>query len=72
MERLVPDGETWHEHTFEGEDDTTSHMKAALGTSSLLIPIRNHRLALGAWQGIYLWEHRTIPHERRVLLTILG
>ena len=71
LNRLIPDGEAWHRHTLEGADDTTAHMKAALTSTSLNIPIREHRLALGTWQGIYLWEHRQASHQRRLLLTVI-
>ena len=71
LNRLIPDGQNWHRHTAEGKDDTTSHMKSTLTATSLNIPIYNHKLALGIWQGIYLWEHRLAPHRRRVLGTIV-
>lgn len=70
ISRLVPDAESWHQHTLEGADDTTSHMKSSITTTSLTIPIRRGRLALGTWQGIYLWEHRDRPHRRHLLITI--
>lgn len=70
--RLAPEHQSWHRHTIEGPDDTTSHLKAALTETSLMIPITEGRLALGTWQGIYLFEHRSAPHERKVILTALG
>jgi thiamine phosphate synthase YjbQ (UPF0047 family) len=59
-------------HTAEGPDDMPAHIKTALSQVSLAIPIMAGRLALGTWQGIYLWEHRRAPHQRRVLVHISG
>ncbi len=70
--RLAPEGEAWHRHTLEGADDSPSHMRAALTSVSETIPIDNGKLSLGTWQGIYLFEHRTRPHKRRVLLRLLS
>jgi secondary thiamine-phosphate synthase enzyme len=70
FERLVPDGQFWHTHTLEGPDDTTSHMKSALTLTSLTVPVSDGKLALGVWQGIYLWEHRKQPHRRNILITL--
>lgn len=73
MNRLVPeDGAAAAEftHTDEGPDDMPSHIKAALTATSLSIPIMSGRLALGTWQGVYLWEHRRTPHERRVVVHV--
>jgi len=72
MDRLVPDDQAWHRHTLEGPDDTTSHMKSVLTQVSLNIPINSGQLALGTWQGIYLWEHRSVPHNRNLILTVLS
>jgi len=71
LNRLVPQGEPWHRHLDEGPDDTVSHMKAAITPTSLTIPITKSRLALGTWQGIYLWEHRRAPHRRKIVLTVM-
>lgn len=71
MERLVPEGQAWLEHTLEGPDDSTSHIRAMLTNVSLTIPIDDGRLSLGAWQGIYLFEHRRQAHRRQVLLRCL-
>ena len=68
--RLVPDGDPIYKHVDEGPDDMPSHVRAALTASTLSIPITNGRLALGTWQGISLWEHRTHPHRRRYTVTI--
>ena len=72
LDRLVPDGQSWHEHTLEGPDDTTSHMKSAITNTSLTIPVHKGQLAMGTWQGIYLWEHRSAPHQRTVVATMYG
>lgn len=70
--RLVPDGDPLYAHTAEGPDDMPAHVRAALTATSLTIPVTSGRLALGRWQGVYLWEHRTRPHHRRVVVTVLG
>src|SRR5713101_4084451 len=70
--RLVPDGDALFQHTCEGEDDMPAHVRTALTTVNLSIPISSGRLALGAWQGIYLWEHRRQPHRRRVSAHVIG
>jgi len=72
MERLVPERDTWYSHDLEGPDDATSHIRAMLTDTSLTIPIDEGKLSLGAWQGIYIFEHRDRPHNRRVLLRVLG
>ena len=70
--RLVPDGDPEFVHTAEGEDDMPAHVRAALTAVNLSIPLIQGRLALGTWQGIYLWEHRHAPHQRRIALHCLG
>ncbi|MCJ8347670.1 secondary thiamine-phosphate synthase enzyme YjbQ [bacterium] len=72
MERLAPENESWHTHVFEGPDDTTSHLKSSITQTSLNIPISDGVLNIGMWQGIYLWEHRNLPHNRKIVLTILS
>ena len=72
FERLVPDGDPLFVHTLEGDDDMPAHIRTALTAVNLSIPLRGGRLALGTWQGIYLWEHRTHPHSRRVALHFIG
>jgi secondary thiamine-phosphate synthase enzyme len=72
FERLVPDGDPLFVHTAEGDDDMPAHVRTALTTVNLSIPIANGRLALGTWQGIYVWEHRTAPHRRSVVVHIIG
>ncbi len=70
--RLAPDGDPLFRHTAEGDDDMPAHIRTALTTVNLGIPFTAGRLALGTWQGIYLWEHRTAPHRRRVTVHLLG
>jgi secondary thiamine-phosphate synthase enzyme len=70
--RLCPDGDPLFEHTAEGKDDMPAHVRSALTCVNLSIPFRNGRLALGTWQGIYLWEHRLHSHQRNVILHFLG
>ena len=70
--RLVPDGDPLFIHTTEGPDDMPAHVKAALTQTSLAIPVTGGRLALGTWQGIYLFEHRHAPHRRSVVVHIIG
>jgi secondary thiamine-phosphate synthase enzyme len=70
--RLVPDGDPLFVHTMEGDDDMPAHIRTALTTVNLSIPIAQGRLALGTWQGIYVWEHRTAPHTRSVVVHVLG
>lgn len=72
FERLVPDGDPIFQHTSEGEDDMSAHIRTALTAVNLSVPVVNGRMALGTWQGIYLWEHRTIPHTRKILGHFLG
>ena len=72
MERIAPEHQSWHRHTLEGADDSPSHMRAMLTDTCLTIPIDNGRLSLGTWQGIYLYEHRSRGHHRRVLVRCLG
>lgn len=70
--RLVPDGDRLFIHTAEGDDDMPAHIRTALTTVNLSLPVHGGRMALGTWQGIYLWEHRTHPHSRRVTLHFIG
>jgi secondary thiamine-phosphate synthase enzyme len=72
MSRQAPDGDPMFTHTAEGPDDMPSHVRSILTQSDLNIPIQDGRCALGTWQGIYLWEHRLAPHQRKVVLTIQG
>lgn len=68
LKRLVPEHDPLYTHIFEGPDDMPSHIKSALTPSSLSIPIHNGQLALGTWQGIYLWEHRKRGQVRNIIL----
>lgn len=70
MSRLAPDGDPRYEHDAEGPDDMPSHIRTMLTQSSIVMPVAHGRLQLGRWQGIYLWEHRTSPHERRIVITV--
>jgi len=68
--RLVPERDPHFTHTIEGPDDMPSHIRAALTSTTLSIPILDGALALGTWQGIYLWEHRRAPHRRRCVIHV--
>lgn len=70
MSRIAPDGDPRYEHGAEGPDDMPAHIRTMLTQSSIVIPVATAALQLGTWQGIYLWEHRTAPHDRRVLITV--
>ncbi len=70
--RLVPDGDPLYDHQSEGPDDMPAHIRSALTLTQVSIPVRDNRLALGIWQGIYLFEHRIHPHKRNVLLHLIG
>lgn len=70
--RLAPDGDPLFQHTAEGDDDMPAHVRTALTAVNLSIPFEHGELALGTWQGIYLWEHRVQPHRRRVTIHLLG
>ncbi|CAN7388682.1 secondary thiamine-phosphate synthase enzyme YjbQ [Massilia sp. LjRoot122] len=69
--RLAPDGDPAYRHDAEGPDDMAAHVRNMLTGSGLSVPVGGGRLLLGTWQGIYLYEHRSAPHRRRVVLTIL-
>ncbi|MHB8521552.1 MAG: secondary thiamine-phosphate synthase enzyme YjbQ [Limisphaerales bacterium] len=70
--RLAPDGDELFQHTAEGDDDMPAHVRAALTSVTLSIPVARGALTLGTWQGIYLWEHRRQAHTRRVVAHLLG
>lgn len=72
FEKLVPENTPWFSHTLEGPDDMPSHIRMALTRTSETIPIHNGRMTLGTWQGIFLFEHRSTPHHREILLTVMG
>lgn len=72
FERLVPENTRWFQHTTEGPDDMPAHIRTTLTSASLSIPVRDAAPALGTWQAIYVFEHRSVPHRRQVLLHLLG
>ena len=72
MHKLVPKNTPYFTHTYEGPDDMPSHIKMALTRSNETLPLKEGRLLLGTWQGLFLWEHRDHPHSRRVIVTIMG
>jgi len=72
MQRTVPDGDPLYRHTQEGPDDMSAHVRSVLTQSGLSVPVGEGRCLLGTWQGIYLWEHRTAGHARRVTVTVTG
>ncbi len=72
MTRLVPEDTRLYRHTAEGPDDMTSHIRSALTQTQLSIPIHRGKLALGTWQGVYLFEHRVRPHRRSIILHLLS
>ena len=72
MERLVPELDSWYTHDLEGPDDATSHIRSMLTDTSLTIPVDDGNLALGNWQGVYIFEHRSHPHRRRVLMRVMS
>ncbi len=72
MQKLIPDGDPLFQHVEEGPDDMPSHVRSVLTQNSISIPIQGKKLALGRWQGIYLWEHRFKSYERRMTISIIG
>ena len=72
MARLAPDGDPTYEHDQEGADDMPAHIRTVLTQTGLSVPVTDGDLGLGTWQGIYLWEHRTASHQRRITLTVQG
>ena len=72
MKKIVPDGDRMFRHTDEGPDDMPAHVRSVLTQGTLSIPVNGGRDTLGTWQGIYLWEHRTHPHNRRITVTVMG
>ncbi|MGR5368778.1 secondary thiamine-phosphate synthase enzyme YjbQ [Photobacterium damselae] len=72
INKLVPERAPYYRHTYEGDDDMPAHIKASLLGSSVMIPIKNGRLALGTWQGIYLGEHRDYGGRRHLMVTLQG
>ncbi len=72
FEKLVPESTPWFIHTLEGPDDMPSHIRMALTRTSEVIPVINGRMALGTWQGIFLFEHRRAPHHREIAVSVTG
>lgn len=72
LEKMVPENTPWFTHTMEGPDDMPSHIRMALTRSSESIPFSEGLLMLGTWQGLFLWEHRSVPHSRSLVITIIG
>lgn len=72
MCKLVPDGDPMFSHTDEGEDDMPAHVRSVLTQAGLSIPVQQNELALGIWQGVYLWEHRVFSHSRQIIVTVHG
>jgi len=72
FDKLVPENTPWFSHTLEGPDDMPSHIRMALTRTSETIPIHDGRMTLGTWQGIFLFEHRSSPHQREISLTVIG
>lgn len=70
--RLAPDGDPAYRHDLEGDDDMAAHARSVLSGAGLTIPVGDGRLLLGTWQGVFLWEHRTASHARRVVVTVMG
>jgi len=72
MSGMVTDGDERFVHTAEGDDDMAAHIRTVMTQNGLTIPVSNGELALGTWQGIFLWEHRYRSHNRRVIVTVIG
>ncbi len=72
LDRLVPENDPDFTHTMEGPDDMPSHIKMALTRTSETIPFQNGRMLLGTWQGIFLWEHRSVSHQRELVISVIG
>jgi secondary thiamine-phosphate synthase enzyme len=72
MAAVVPDGAAMFKHVSEGPDDMPAHVRSVLTQSALTLPVSNRRCGLGTWQGIYVWEHRTAPHRRKLTVTVNG
>ena len=72
FDRIVPENESYFQHTSEGADDMPSHIRMVLTRTSEVVPIAESRMQLGTWQGIFLFEHRRAPHRRRVVVTVVG
>jgi secondary thiamine-phosphate synthase enzyme len=72
FERLAPEDEDYYQHTAEGPDDTTSHLRMVLTRTSEVVPVVSGQLALGTWQGLFVFEHRRAPHTRKIVVSVVG
>jgi len=72
MSRVTPDGDPLYQHIDEGPDDMSAHVRTVLTDSGLSIPFNSGQLLLGTWQGVFLWEHRTQPHNRQIIISLYG
>ena len=72
LQRLAPDGDPEYRHDYEGDDDMSAHIRCLLTNDSLMVPVSHGRAALGTWQGIYLYEHRTSRFNRSIVVTVMG
>ncbi len=72
FDKAVPESTPWFTHTLEGADDMPSHIRMALTRTSETVPLSDGRMALGTWQGIFLFEHRSAPHTREIVITVVG
>jgi secondary thiamine-phosphate synthase enzyme len=72
FERIVPEDAPYYTHTAEGCDDTTSHLRMVLTRTSEVIPVASGQLALGTWQGVFVFEHRSAPHARKIVVSVVG
>ncbi|MEN9991741.1 MAG: hypothetical protein RLZZ224_1443 [Verrucomicrobiota bacterium] len=72
FERLVPEDTPWFTHTYEGPDDMPSHIRMALTRTSEVIPVMDGKMTLGTWQGLFLFEHRRSPHQRQIVVSVMG
>lgn len=72
MEKIAPDGDRSYAHQDEGPDDMPAHIRSVLTQTAISIPVVNGKAGLGTWQGVYCWEHRTHPHQRSLIITVIG
>jgi secondary thiamine-phosphate synthase enzyme len=72
ISRLAPDADPAYRHNYEGDDDMAAHGRSVFTTNDINVPIAGGELALGTWQGLYVWEHRYQPHHRNVMVTVQG
>lgn len=72
IRRLAPDGDPEYRHDYEGDDDMAAHVRSVLTKNELTLPMKNGCLALGTWQGVFLWEHRYQAHSRSIIVTVMS